>query len=128
MKTPSLVCSKRKISSKSVILLILWNALMDIHINSMQYIGETVYLNSNVEYHQSQYIVWNIGLCLICLLFPLFGLLADVKTGRYKTIIVGVHFSFLSWIIIGLTIIIKTYLPEYDTLTLIALIIVLYWN
>ena len=43
---------------------------------------------------------------------------------RYKAIIVGVHFSFLSWIFIGLAIIIKTYLPEYDTLSLIAFSIV----
>ena len=116
MKTLSLTCSKRKISSKSVILLILWHVLMDVHVNWMQYIGETIYLNTNFEHHQSQYIFYSITLCLICLSYPLFGLLADVKTGRYKTIIVGVDFSFLCWIIIGLTIIIKTYLPEYDTL------------
>ena len=52
--------------------------------------------------------------------FPLFGLLADVKTGKYKTIITSVHFSFLSWIIGGLAIIVKTYLPENDTFFLIA--------
>ena len=93
---------------------------MTFHINSIQYVGETVYVNSNID-HQSQYIFYSIALCLICLSFPLFGLLADVKTGRYKTIIVGVHFSFMPWIITGLSIIIKSYLPEYDTLSLIAL-------
>ena len=121
MKTLCLTCSKRKITSKSVILLILWYVLMLVHVNSIQYIGETVYLNSYAEHHQSQYIAHAIGLCLICLSFPLFGLIADVKTGRYKTTIAGVYFSFLSWIIIGLAIIIKTYLPQYDTLYLIAL-------
>ena len=123
METLCLTCLKRRISSKSVILLILSHVLMLVHVNSMQYIGETVYLNSNIEHHQSQYIhyiVYSIGLCLICLSFPLFGVIADVKTGRYKTIITGVHFSFLSWIIAGLSYIIKTYLPEYDTLSLIA--------
>ena len=103
---------------------------MFVHINSIIYVGETVYLNSNINDHQSnsnieryqsQYIVYSIGLFLICLSFPLFGLIADVKTGRYKTTIVGVYFSFLSWIIAGLAIIIKTYLPDYDTLSLIAL-------
>ena len=121
MKTLCPTCSKRKICSKSVILLILWNVLMTFHINSIQYVGDAVYLNSNIEHYQSQYIFYSIGLCLICLSFPLFGLLADVKTGRYKTIIVGVHFSFMSWIIIGLATTIKTYLPEYDTLSLISL-------
>ena len=115
MKTLCLTCSKRRITSKSVILLILWNVLMLIHFNSIQYLGETVYLNSNIKRHQSQYIVYSIGLSLICLSFPLFGLLADAKTGRYKTTIAGVYFSFLSWIIGGLVIPIKTYLPEYDT-------------
>ena len=121
MKTLCLTCSKRKISSKSVILLILWHVLIDIHINSIQYFGETVYLNINIEHHQSQYIFYSIAFCLIFLSYPLFGLLADVKTGRYKTIIVGVHFSFLSWIIVGLTIVINSYLPEYDILSLVAL-------
>ena len=121
MKTLSLTCSNRRISSKSVILLILMHVLMIFHINSILYIGEAVYLNSNIEHHQSQYIFYSIGLCLICLIsFPLFGLLADVKTGRYKTIIVGVHFSFVSWIITGLSIIIKSYLPEYDILSLVT--------
>ena len=119
MKTLSLTCSMRKIYSKSVILLILWHFLMLVHVNLFLYIGEIF----NVKYHQIQYIFYSIGLCLLCFSFPLFGLLADVKTGRYKTIIVGVHFSFLSWIITGLTIIIKTYLPEYDTLSLITLTI-----
>ena len=122
MKTLCLTCSKGRISSKSVILLIFWHTLMFVHSNVIQYVGLTVYADSNIERDQSQYIVYSsIGLCLACLSFPLFGLLADVKTGRYKMTIVGVHFSFLSWIIFGLSYIIKTYLPEYDTLSLIVL-------
>ena len=121
MKTLSQICSKQRISSKSVMLLILWNVLMLVHVNSIQYVGKIVYLNKNGDHYQSLYIVHGVGLCLICLSFPLFGLIADVKTGRYKTTIVGVYFSFLSWIIIGLAFIIKTYLPEYNTLSLIAL-------
>ena len=121
MKTLCLTYCKRRISSKSVILLILWNVLMFVHIRSIVYFGKTIYLNSNIDDHYSQYILYSIGLCLICLSFPLFGLVADVKTGRYKTTIAGVYFSFVSWIIFGLSYIIKTYLPEYDTLSLIVL-------
>ena len=124
MKIRSLIWSKQRIqciSSKAVILTILWEALMRVHMNFVQYIAETVSLNSNIEHHQSQYIVYGIGLCLIYLSYPLFGLLADVKTGRYKTIITSVYLSFLAWIIGGLTIIIKTFLPEYDILSLIVL-------
>ena len=116
METLCLTCSKQRITSKSVIRLILWHAMMFVHINSMQCIGATVFNNSNI----SRYTVFGIGLCLIHHSFPLFGLLADVKTGRYKTIITSVHFSFLSWIIGGLAIIVKTYLPENDTFFLIA--------
>ena len=120
MKRLRLTCSNRIISSKSVIFLILWHVLMIFHVNSLLYIGETVYINSNIEHHQSQYVGYSIGLFLICLSLPLFGLLADVKIGRYKTTIAGVYFSFLSWIIAGLVIIIKIYLPEYDTFFLIT--------
>ena len=86
-----------------------------------RYFAEAVYLYSNIEHHQSQYIVYEIALCLVYLSYPLFGLLADVKTGRYKTIITSVYFLFLSWIIGGIAIIINTFLPEYDILSLIVL-------
>ena len=120
MKALCLTCSKRRISSKSVILLILWYAMMSFHIISMRCTGATLFNNSNIERYQSQYNVYGIGLFLVYLSFPLFGLLADVKTGRYKTIITSVHFSFLSWIIAGLTFIVKTYFPENDILFFIA--------
>ena len=92
---------------------------MLVHIYSIQHVCATIY--SNIECHQSQYIVYSVGYCLIYLSFPLFGLLADVKTGRYKTIITGIHISFLSWIISSLAIIVQTYLPESDTLFSIGL-------
>ena len=120
MKTLCLTCSKRRISSKSVILLNLWYAMMFVHNISMRCIGSILFNNSNIERYQSQYNVYGIGLCLVYLSFPLFGLLADVKTGRYKPIMTSVHFSFLSWIIGGLTIIVKTYFPENDILFFIA--------
>ena len=42
---------------------------------------------------------YDIGYSLFSLLFPVFGLLADIKRGRYKTVITGVYFAFVSWII-----------------------------
>ena len=60
--------------------------------------------------HQLRYdFVYDIASCLIYLSFPFFGLLADVKVGRYNTIITGVYFSFLSWIITGLAVILKIF-------------------
>ena len=68
------------------------------------------YFNSYVKHHN---IFLNIGYCLIFLSFPLFGLLADVKTGRYKTIITGVYFVFAAWILSGLAVIVKTSLDLF---------------
>ena len=94
---------------------------MFLHVNVLRYIAGTVYLNRYIEHHQSQYIINGIGYCLIYLSFPLFGLLADIKTGRYKTIITSVYFSFLAWIISGLVIIVKTYIPDKDALFILPL-------
>ena len=100
MKTLCLTCSRLRITSKSVILLILWNVLMFVQISLILNVDKAVYLNSNFEHYQSQYIVYIIGLCLICLSFPLFGLIADVKTivekGEYNNyfFITGLHTYF----------------------------------
>ena len=51
-------------------------------------------------------------------LFPVFGLLGDLKTGRYKMIITGVYFSFASWITFDIAAIINVYIN----------IDVLYWS
>ena len=69
------------------------------------------YFDSHVKHHD---IFLNIGYCLTFLSFPLFGLLADVKTGRYKTIITGVYFVFASWILSGLAIFMKTSLNLFS--------------
>ena len=66
----------------------------------------------------AHHIIFDIGYCLLFFLFPLFGLLADVKVGRYISIVTGVYLSFLSWIIAGLAVIIKT-LSHYNVLMLI---------
>ena len=86
-------------------MLILWDALMYAHLHLLQEVGSISFTKSHSHGHHD--IIIDIGYSLFYLLFPLFGLLADVKTGRYKTIIAGVYFSFVSWIIAGLSIILK---------------------
>ena len=90
-------------------MLILWDALMYAHLHSLENIGAIIYTNGYNQLESYHDIVHDIGSCVFFLLFPLFGLLADVKTGRYKTIISAVYFSFVSWIIAGLAIILKAY-------------------
>ena len=102
-------CSKKKtttqcVSSQSVILIILWDALMYLHINLIRHFAATSYYDSQVKTYSY---VGDVGYCLFFFLFPVFGLLADVKTGRYKMIITGVYFSFASWVTFGIAVIVN---------------------
>ena len=54
------------------------------------------------------------------LYYPFFGLLADIKTDRYNTIIAGVYLSFVSWIICGIATIAKKFM-NIDVLYLVVL-------
>ena len=105
MKT---ICSERRgqcVSSRSMVLIIVWDALMYLHPNLIRYFVTTDYYHNHIK----GYNVVDLAICLLYLCFPLFGLLADVKTGRYNTIITGVYLSFLSWIFYGLSFICKLY-------------------
>ena len=96
------------VSYRSMVL-ILWDALMYAHLHSLQNIGAISYTKIYNQLQGHHNILHDIGSCAFFLLFPFFGLLADVKTGRYMTIITGVYFSFISWIIAGLAIILKMF-------------------
>ena len=61
------------------------------------------------ELDDANNLVFDIGYCLIFFLFPLFGLLADVKVGRYTSIITGVYLTFLSWMVAGMAFITITF-------------------
>ena len=106
------------VSSQSVILVILWDALMYLHINSMKHFLSTSYYHSQVKSHNNVEV--DVIYCVSFLSFPLFGLLADIKTGRYNTIIAGVYLSFVSWIICGVATIFQTYM-NIDILYLVVL-------
>ena len=97
------------VSYRSVWLLILWYALMYAQINLLQYFAATTYIDSHVDGENGHSIFFDIGYCLIFFLFFFFGLLADVRFGRYKTLITGVHLCFLSWILLGFAAIVKSY-------------------
>ena len=97
--------SRFLINSPSVLLILLWDFCMFAHLSFIRGSAATIYAEDNIDVH---HIIFNIGYCLIFFLYPLFGLLADVKIGRYTSIITGVYLSFLSWIIAGLAFIIKS--------------------
>ena len=112
MKTSRIITNKRRIqcvSYRPVWLLILWYALMYAHMNFIRYFAATTYINSHVDNKKGQSIFFDIGYCLIFFLIFLFGLIADIRFGRYKTLITGVHLCFLSWILFGFAAIVKSY-------------------
>ena len=76
------------------------------HLNLIQYFTATSYVNCHVHQQYIHYIFFDINYCSTYFLFPLIGLITDIKIGRYKTIITGVHFSFVSLIITGLSVIV----------------------
>ena len=103
---------KRKIqclTSRGVMLVILWQALIYANFVMIRNFAAS-YFDIHVKHNN---IFLNIGYCLIFLSFPLVGLLADVKTGRYKTIITGVYFIFASWILSGLAVVVRTSLKLF---------------
>ena len=97
--------SRFLVKSRSVLLILLWDFFMFAHLIFIRGFAATNYAEDNNDAHD---IIFDIGHCLIFFLYPLFGLLADVKIGRYTSIITGVYLSFLSWIIAGLSFIIKS--------------------
>ena len=101
-----MISANRKICytcSKETFLIILWEVLMNFHVYTLLSIG--------VGLDQTYYnIIVDITFSLTFLIFPLFGLLADIKTGRYKSIIIGVHISFIGWVIGGLAYIVNSFI------------------
>ena len=99
------------LSSRSAILVILWDALMYNYVIFMRYFEGTIYSN----FQQSQTpnsasnIVFNNGYCMLFYMFSLLGLIADVWTGRYKIIVTGIFFCFFAWILSGVNFIIRVY-------------------
>ena len=124
-----LTCNKKRIgcvSSGIILLIILWNALMYAQVSLLRYIATTTYIDIHVEHDKRLYALFDFVYCIPYFLFPLFGLFADIKTGRYISIIAGVQFSFVSWLIVGLTLFIKIYFTlELPILILLGLFFIL---
>ena len=107
-------------SFRSVLLIILWDIFLYIHIYFSQYFSANYITYSHFKFTHSDHTLSDTGYCLLFFLFPVFGLIADVKTGRYMSILTGMYLMFLAWIITGLAVIVKTSL-ELDLLFLILL-------
>ena len=100
--------------SRSAILVLVWDALMYNFIVYLRYYEATIYSNAQQSQTPSSAsnIVFNIGYCMLFFLFLLFGLIADVWTGRYKIIVIGIFLCFFAWILSGVDFIIAAYWPN----------------
>ena len=100
-----------RLSSRSAILVLVWDALMYSYIVLMRYFEGTI--SSNVQQSETPNsianIVFNNGYCMLYFIFALVGLIADVWTGRYKIIVTGILLCFFCWIICGVNFIITAY-------------------
>ena len=80
----------------------------------MKYFAASLY--NNVQPSQTpnsaSNIVFNIAYCMLFFVFSLFGLIADVWTGRYKIIVTGILLCFFAWILSGVDFIITAYWPN----------------
>ena len=99
------------LSSRSAVLVLVWDALMYSYIINIRYFADYMYSN----FQQSQTpnsasnIVFNNGYCMGFFMFSLLGLIADVWTGRYKIIVTGIFLCFFAWILFGVGFIIAAY-------------------
>ena len=102
------------LSSRSAILVLVWDALMYSYIVLMRYFEGTI--SSNVQQSETPNsianIVFNNGYCMLFFIFALVGLIADVWTGRYKMIVTGIFLCLFAWIISGVGFIITAYWPN----------------
>ena len=108
--------------SPSAALVLIWNFLMySQYFFFCNFIGESSVAASHQD--KSYHYVFVILLCFGYMSFPLFGLLADVWIGRYKTILIGIVLCFISWIIAGIGFMAYEYY-SYTTILKIAYSIV----
>ena len=96
------------IASFPTILVLFWDYLLNLQSTFDEYFFGSLIGQHNL-YIDSHYVSRDASNLLACLLYPLFGLLADVRFGRYRVILFGIVLCFLSWIIKGIGFIVKTY-------------------
>ena len=107
------------VKSRSVLLILIWDFSMYAHLSFIRNFGATKYAEDNNDAHD---IIFDVGYCLPFFLCLVFGLLADIKVGRYTTIITGVYLSFLSWMIAGLWFTIKLFLHHNNLNYIISVV------
>ena len=111
----------KAISSRWAVMVLLWDVLIYFKILLLRYYTVSSINSSN----HSGWPGLDIMYCFIYFSFPFFGLLADVRVGRYKIISFGLLLCFLSWIMSGIGLILKHVHQEYAFLCFLVLAYIL---
>ena len=91
----------------SAVLVLVWNYLMySYYILLSRFVGEFTTKDAPATWYKYGLVIM---VCFGYVLFPLFGLLADVWIGRYKAILIGIVLCFISWVVTGIGFIIESY-------------------
>ena len=91
----------------SAVLVLLWNYLMYFYYFLLsRFTGRFVDEVAPATWYKYGLVIM---VCFGYFFFPLFDLLADVWIGRYKAILIGIVLCFISWIIIGIGLIVESY-------------------
>ena len=91
----------------SAVLVLLWNFLVySYHTLWSRFTGGFATKVAPATWYKYGFVII---VCSGYFFFPLLGLLADVWIGRYKAILIGIVLCFISWIIIGIGLIVESY-------------------
>ena len=91
------------------VMVLTWDCLIYCHILLLRYFVPSTITSATVN---NGWIGFDILYCLVFISFPLHGLLADVKIGRHRTIIIGIVFCFLSMIFVGFGYVVNSFYPS----------------
>uniref|UniRef100_A0A1X7VQZ0 Uncharacterized protein n=1 Tax=Amphimedon queenslandica TaxID=400682 RepID=A0A1X7VQZ0_AMPQE len=90
------------------VMVLTWDCLMYSHILLLRYFGPST-VSSTVN---NRWLGFNVLYCLVFISFPIYGLVADVKIGRHRAIMIGIVFCFLSMIIAGGGYVVNSFYPS----------------
>ena len=91
------------------VMVLIWDCLMYSHILLLRYLLPTT-ISPTIK---NEWIGFDILYCFAFITFPFYGLLADVKIGRHRTIIIGIVFCFLSMIMACCSYVVNSFYPSH---------------
>ena len=107
-----LVFKLKMVFSRWAVMVLTWDCLIYFHILLLRYFVPSTITSTETSRVKSGWIGFDIFYCFVFISFPFYGLLADVKIGRHRTIIIGIVFCFLSMILVGCGYVVNSFYPS----------------